>query len=201
MGYPSNSHKSKEENRSLARTEEKRVEKVVKGAVKTKKKGGVSKLADIFINEDVSNVKSYILMDVLIPATKKAISDIITNGIDMILYGGNGRGGRPSGGRSSYVNYSSYSRDERPRDSRHNTRFDYDDIIFQTRGEAIEVRDQMEDLIAHFGHVTVADLYDMADLTAPYTANKYGWMNVRNVEPVRVRDGYILKLPRAVLID
>ena len=47
----------------------------------------MQKFADVFISEDVNNVKSYIVMDVLVPAIKKAISDIVTNGIDMILYG------------------------------------------------------------------------------------------------------------------
>jgi hypothetical protein len=46
--------------------------------------------------------------------------------------------------------------------------------------------------------VTVADMYDMADLTAPYTANDYGWKSVVNADIVRARDGgWILKLPNA----
>ena len=51
------------------------------------------------------------------------------------------------------------------------------------------------------GVVTVADLYDLADLTQPYTANRYGWTNLRNATTQRVRDGYILKLPRPMPID
>ena len=30
---------------------------------------------------------------------------------------------------------------------------------------------------------------------------KYGWMSMNGVEPSRVRDGYVLKLPRAIPID
>ena len=59
----------------------------------------------------------------------------------------------------------------------------------------------MQDVIARYGVVTVADLYDMADRTAPYTSQKYGWMDVSTAETQRVRDGYILKLPRAYPID
>ena len=83
--YKPNSHKSKEEQKDLV--PEKRVEKVISGTVKPKKKSEMQKFADVFISEDVNNVKSYIVMDVLVPAIKKAISDIVTNGIDMILYG------------------------------------------------------------------------------------------------------------------
>ena len=64
------------------------------------------------------------------------------------------------------------------------------------------VREQMLDIIERYGFVTVADVYDMADLTAPYTSNKYGWTNIRNAETMRLRDGgFVLKLPKAMPID
>lgn len=200
--YRSNSHRSKEQQANET-VSEKRVEKVVTGKAKTKK-NDVRKFTDVFISEDASNVKSYIFMDVLVPAIKKAISDIVTDGIDMILYGGTG-GGRKSRS-SSRVSYRSYydddrRRDSKDRDSRARNRFDYEDIVFESRGEAELVREQMVELIDRYGFVTVADMYDMADLTAPYTANKYGWTNIRSAEPVRTRDGYILKLPKAMMID
>ena len=78
--YKSNSYKSKEN-----KPPEKNVKKVVSGSAKVKKKSDLSKVKDAFISEDAHNVTSYILMDVLIPAVKKAVSDIVTNGIDMIL--------------------------------------------------------------------------------------------------------------------
>lgn len=199
--YQPNSHKSKE-LATKTQTEERRVQKVVSGKAKTKK-NGARKLTDIFISEDASNVKSYIFMDVLVPAIKKAISDIVTDGIAMILYGETGGRKSKSSSRVSYRSYYDDRRDDRRDRDRFESRgrFDYDDIVFESRGEAELVREQMVELIERYGFVTVADMYDMADLTAPYTANKYGWTNIRNAEPVRVRDGYILKLPKAMPID
>lgn len=202
--YTPNSHKYKEEQKSAV-PEEKRVQKVVKGPVKTKK-NEVRKLADIFISEDVANVKNYIFMDVLVPAIKKAIYDIVTNGIDMFLYGGTGKAKSGSTGtKVSYRNYydqknsgSNYRGSESVKS--HNG-FEYDDIIFGNRGEAEAVKQQMQAAIVRYGFVTVADLYDMADLPAPYTSQKYGWMDVSGAEATRTRDGYMLKLPRAVPID
>lgn len=201
--YTPNSHRYKEEKKAAA-NEEKKIEKVVHGTAKTKKKSEISKLADVFISEDVSNVKSYVLMDVLVPAIKKAISDIVTNGIDMILYGESGR--RRSGGSTSRVSYRNYydqrSDDRRPEDrATTRSRFDFDEIVFQSRGEAEAVRDQMDDLIDRYGVVTVADMYDMADLTQPYTSNRYGWTNIRSATVERVRDGYVIRLPKAKPID
>lgn len=202
--YAPNSHKYKEEQKNVA-PEEKRVQKVVKGPVKTKK-NEIRKFADIFISEDVSSVKQYIFMDVLVPAVKKAIYDIVTNGIDMFLYGGSGKNKNgSSGAKVSYRNYydqknnnSGYRGSE---NTRSNTGFEYDDIVFNDRGEAEAALQQMHDAINRYGIVTVADLYDMAGLTAPYTSQKYGWMSVNGVTVVRVRDGCVLKLPRAVPID
>ncbi len=200
--YKPNSHKFKEEQKA-APIETKKVEKVVAKTAKTKKKSELTKLKDVFISEDVSNVKTYIISDVLIPAAKKAIYDIITNGIDMILYGGSGRSKSKS--NTDKVSYRSYYESPKDRFGSNSTSitrgFEYDDIIFESRGEAEAARIQMNEIIDRYGVVTVADLYEMAELSAPYTSNKYGWTSVRNADIGRVRDGYVLKLSRAMPID
>lgn len=201
--YKSNSNKSKTE--AVRQAEEKRVEKVVTGKVVTKKKSGFSKFAGEFISEDAKNIKSYVIGDVLIPAFKKAISDIITDGIDIILYGGNGRS-RSGRFNADRVSYRSYYDDHRPSDrlttSRYSSNsYSYDDIILDSRGEAEEVLARMDELMDTYGLVRVADLKDLVGITGSYTDNKYGWTNIRNAEIVHVRDGWMIKMPRAVAID
>lgn len=200
MDYKPNSNKYKEEQKQQS---EKKVQKVVSGTVKTKKKNEMSKFKDVFISEDAGNVKNYIVMDVLIPAMKKAISDIVRDGIDMILYGESGRSKKRSD--SYYVSY-----DKKYRDRDHDRSYDRDrvrrgyscdDIIIESRGEAEEVLTRMDELIETYGVASVADLYDLVGLRCEYTDNKYGWNNLRNAEPVRVRDGYMLKMPKALPID
>ena len=197
--YKPNSHKFRE-GQTEALTD-KKIQKVVHGKVKTKPKSGMSKITDVFISEDAANVKSYIVMDVLVPAVKKAISDIVRDGIDMILYGESR--GRRSSTSSSYVSYRDYSRSDdrdRFRDSRTRSGYNHDDIILESRGEAEEVLTRMDELIDTYGVVSVADLYDLIGKSCEYTDNKYGWTNIRNAEPIRVRDGYRLKLPKALPI-
>ena len=187
--FPSNSHESKK----------KAIKPVVAGA-KTKKKSEISKLADVFIAEDIDSVKSYILVDVLVPAIKKAISDIVTNGIDMILYGGNGN---PSTKKSisskiSYTPYykmSSSSQKDRPV-SRPKTTYEYDEIILNKRGEAEMLLKSMDENIQTYGMVSIGDYYDMAGVTSEYTTNKYGWTDLREAQVVRTREGYTIKLPK-----
>lgn len=201
--YKPNSHRVKE--RMAEKEEKKKVEKVVRGKAKKKKKSEVSKLASNFISEDVSSVKDYIIMDVLLPTAKKAISEIVSNGIDMLLYGEVRDRRSSSTSRTSYSKYWDKERDrDRDRsDRRHSRRmgYDYDDIILDNRAEAEEVLDRMEDLIDTYGIVSVADLYDLVGITGNYTDNKYGWTNLRNAGVQRLRDGYLLKLPKALPID
>lgn len=194
--YKSNSHRSKETEKQ---EERQKLEPIAKG--KTKKKSEVRKFADTFIAEDITSVKDYIIMEVLLPAAKKAISDIVTNGIDMILYG---ETRSKSKSRESRVSYTSYYKDrdyDRPARSRGRYGYDYDDIILDTRKEAEEVLDRMDDLIDTYGMVSVADLYDLVGISGNYTDNKYGWTNLRNADVQRVRDGYLLKLPKALPFD
>lgn len=201
--YKPNSHKSREVQKDKPVEERKKVDKVVTGIVKTKKKSEIRKFTDVFISEDISNVKSYLLTDVLVPAIKKLVIDTVTDGINMILNGGTGRGHR--GTNASYVSYRQYS-DQRDsnrhgNESRGRSGYNYDDIILESRGEAEDVLSRMDELIDMYGTVSVADMYDLVGKTCNYTDNKYGWTNIRNAEPVRVRDGYMLKLPKALPIN
>lgn len=202
--YKPNSNRFKDEQKSkdANKIEEKRIDKVVTGTVKTRKKSKFSKIADEFISEDAKNVKSYVFGEVLIPAIKKAISDIVTDGIDIILYGESRRGNKRS--TADRVSYRNYYDDRRPsRIDRSNVSYgyNYDDIILSTRGEAEDVLARMDELMDTYGLVRVADLYDLVGITGNYTDNKYGWTNIRSAEIMRVRDGYMIKMPRAVPID
>ena len=199
--YKPNSHRSKEEQKETG-VEKKKMEKVVQGTAKIKKKGKTSKFAEMFIAEDVSSVKSYIISDILIPAAQKLFVDTVRDAANMLVYGRTDRGKRTSGFRADYVSYNRYSDrryDDRPAsDSRARSGYSYDDVILESRGEAEEVLDTMRDAIEEYGMVSVMDLYDLVGITGEYTDNNYGWKNLRNAEPIRVRDGYMLKMPKAV---
>lgn len=193
----SNKFKEEQKNKLVERKDRKPISKVTKGKVKVKKKSELHKLANTFISEDAAKVKSYVIGDVLIPAIKKAISDIVTNGIDMILYGETGHSKRSSSSRISYSKYYDDRRDDRRSSTSASiSRYDYDDVIFETRDEAKEVLERMDELIDLYGVASIADFYDLAGITGNYTDNKYGWTNLASADVVRVRDGYTIKLPR-----
>ena len=198
--YKPNSNRSKTEQ---ANNEDRKIEKVVTGPVTTRKKSGFDKFKSEIISDDAKNIKSYVIGEVLIPAIKKAISDVVTNGIDILLYGESRKGGnRSTADRISYRSYyNGYSSGTVDRSRTTYSSYSFDDIVLSTRGEAQDVLMRMDELMDRYGLVRVADLYDLVGITGNYTDNKYGWTNIRNAEIIRVRDGYIIKMPRAVPID
>lgn len=92
--------KSLEENNA---PREKR-EKLITGEAKTRKR-----LGDVFIAEDVRTVKNHIFIDVVVPAIKTVIVDIVTNGIQMMLWGDTINRGKAPGTKYNYGNCYSIS--------------------------------------------------------------------------------------------
>lgn len=209
--FQPNSHKYKEEQRKATSTPaERKVEKVVSGTVTTKKKNGIQKFADAFVSEDVVNIKSFILSDVIIPAIKNVASDtvgtivdVIKNSVDTCLYGEAGARKKSNSSKISYRDYyeSNKRRAVTEPKTRSSSRYDYEDIILDNRGEAEEVLSQMIGMVDTYKMVSVADLYDLVGITCNYTDNKYGWTDLEHASVIRVREGYMIKLPRAVPLD
>lgn len=202
-----NSHRYKENAASGGTAETKLKPVITSGRAHTHKKSGISKLAGSIISEDAQNVKSYIVMDVLIPAFKKAISDIVTNGIDIILYGEAGHTKRSNAGRVSYRNYSDSSSrtsgvtryEDRHRGDTRASRGSvslFDDIVVDSRGEAEDILSRMSEYLENYPFISVADMYDLANITSfPHTHNNYGWKSVAEAKVIRVDDGYLIKMP------
>lgn len=204
-----NSHKYKKEAEKTKTEDRPKVEKVVTGKVKTKKKSEIHKFADVFISEDVGNIKSYIIMDVLVPTIKRTIADVVMDTIDMLFYGEKGRSRKRSGSstNATYVSYRNYSDRDRDRDRdrrddnyRSRSQYSFENIILETKGEADDVLDRLDEILDQYNMVRVADLYDLVGITGEYTDNRYGWTSLSTARVERVRDGYMLKLPNPMPI-
>lgn len=199
MDYKPNSHKY-HEDRKRVEGEKKRANKVATGKVKVKKKNGIHKFTDIFSASDIDEVRDYIVNDLIIPTAKKTLLDIISNGADMMIYGSTGHSRRSdSRDRVSYRDY--YRGRDRSEPRSRSNRDDEGIITYETRREAEDVLDELEDRIREYGVATVLDMYDASDSSAPHTADRYGWTSLRNASVKRVRDGYILDMPKAMPVD
>ena len=100
----------------------------------------------------------------------------------------------------SKISYRSYydSRESERRESERGlaSRYSFDDVIFDNRGEAEDVLRMMDELIETYGNASIADFYDLVGITGNYTDNKYGWTNISTAKVVRVSNGgYMIKFP------
>lgn len=73
-------------------------------------------------------------------------------------------------------------------------------IIFDSRWKVKKIIKQMKDILDTYGVVSVADLCDLIGVIGSNSDNKWGWVILEDVKPVKVEEGYLLKLPKAVLI-
>lgn len=202
--YPSNSFSSKEQAEEK-KEKKKKVERIVETKVTKRKQTVGSRLAETFCGDDTANVKDYILYDVLIPAAKSTLSDIVTGGIEMLLYGerrsGSNRTSRDRG--RSYVSYRSFYEDDRhePSRVRRRRKRQFEDIVLEKRSDAEEVLSALVDLVDNFDRATVGDLYEMIGEESNYTDEKWGWDNLHAAYVERCREGYLLRLPKPILLD
>ena len=203
--FKPNSHKSKEQSKDEKPVT--RVKRVATGKTRVRDRSLGSKFKETFLGEEIKDAKSYIIFDVIVPSIKEMIVDTVENAVEMI-FGVGGRSRRAStrsNKGSDTVSYQAYykSNKEPSRASRRDERtgYEYKEIIKDTRGEAEDVIDILLEVLSEYQQVTVADLYEAAGITGTWADNKYGWTDLRGAYPKRVRDGYLIVLPKAIALD
>lgn len=188
--------------------EEKKVPTVsLKGSVVQKKKPLGRRIADAFIGPDVVDVRAFLINDVFIPATKNIVVDILDgfrDSIELALFGtSRGRISRQRyGQQNSVLSYSQYWNGQNSR--KPTTTVSYvgrkapQDLIFSNNAEAMEVLDNLCNMIDTYGAVSVSELNDMLGLPKTYTDTDWGWTNLSSASVRAVRGGYLLDLPKAM---
>jgi hypothetical protein len=213
--FPSNSHRNTEPAKPEG---EKKVEKVVTGKVVTRKKPLGSRVASVLFGTEAKNSWQAVAQDVVVPAIKDMVTDAISQGVERLVYGeskSRPRRGPIFGGgfQGSQVSYNRYSgstpvgrasgREQatRPISRQARASHNFDEIILATRVEAEAVLEQMYELLSRYEQVSVSDLYELVGVSGEWTDEKYGWTDLRGSDITRVRDGYLLNLPRPDVIN
>lgn len=197
-----NSHKDRETAKDTT-PEREPIEKMIEGKVISRKQPIWKRFTRSMIADDVGNVGEYILTDVVIPATKNLIVDMVGQSIERVLFGtSRGRVRRSPLGMSlrDQVNYSGrYSGDReptrRPMSREARARHDFNEIVLENRTEAIEVLEAMVARIVRYGAVTVADLYDFVGTTGSFADQRWGWSDLTTADVRQVPGGFLLDLP------
>jgi hypothetical protein len=181
---------------------DKQIEPVVTDAVR-RKKPLRKKFSEVFIAGSAKTAIGYALWEVLLPAAKDTVVEVITQGVEKLFFGDSRRRGSlpPQSGPTGYVSYNRYSMQNRmsspqrvmSRQAR--ARHDFDEIVLESRTEAEEVIDRLYEVISRYESATVADLYQLVGLSSSHTDYKWGWTDIRGAGVSRSRDGYVLDLP------
>ena len=160
-------------------------------------------LAQRVLASDPSDIRSQVLTSVIVPAIKEMVRKGFMTVLDLALYGSvrNDTGTRKAGNMRTPYN-SMYDRTDR-RAIRPSARaaFNFDDVIFEDREDAQAVLDVLVDDTYEYGMASVAEFYELSGLPTNHTDNKWGWEELNGANVMLVRDGYILNLPKPILLE
>lgn len=209
-----NSHKYKEE-RSKSAEKPKSREKISpvidrKQVVSTKKPLS-KKIIEMFIGDDVKDLKKWLIQDKLIPGLKHMVLDTAS----MLFFGevlnryDEYRGGYRYGKtnyRGYYSNGNSSNRTRSRNSDRNsyrerNDKVDARNIIVRNREDAECIVEEMCGRIRSTGSVSVAEMLDMIDVPGEYTDNNWGWDNERDIGIRRVSNGFLIDVNEPKYLD
>lgn len=179
-------------------------EKKVIAKAKVQKKSAIKEALRTFFVQDLPEIAEHLVVDVAIPAAKNAITDMVTQGIQQLLYGEVDPRRRPTSG---YTSYSSSSRNNRgtayyhPRDTQRREQHqpkptNVEDLVFDTRGEAVDVIEYVAESIEEYGQVSVADLMSSVGIQPRYTDERWGWTTTDAFEIRQIREGWLVSADR-----
>lgn len=205
--------------------ERKKKDPVVSKVVKIQKKGLMERLVIGVLGPDgLPSIGRYLGHEVILPAVKNIVVDMVTSGVNMAMYGQEGRRGpKPP------VNYSGPSTNHwsKPPSTNYANRYQsqspsftnppatyatpstrrvggnfVDEYIIADRNEALMALDSLVSTAREYGVVAVADYLDLIGIDAQFTDNTYGWtydaLSQAAVRPTN--SGFILKLPPVSVI-
>lgn len=183
------------------------------GTTKERKKSLGRRFREQFAGDDAKTVGQVLLFDVVVPATKNLLFDLVREGAQRLLFGGS----RPAsssvigtvlGSRTSYSSFSKPQTVQTPTAAstgmtpEQRAMHDFSGVIFPTREQATLVIDTLSDYISNYGTVSVNDFYAAIGESPTFTSVKYGWTSLAQAQIRHIgRDGYLLEMPKPKLLE
>lgn len=156
--------------------------------------------------DDLKDVGSGLMSDVIIPAFKNMLYDFITSGSSqMIFHDDRGVRRNAQSNRRDYSSiYDGKNRTKAALSTRAKTRRNMvRDIVLNTRQDAMDIIDELSENIEHYGFTTVADYYECCSYSGSPQDNNYGWdkSSFRGVRIISSGGGYVIDFPRPIPFD
>lgn len=187
------------------------IESIVHGKVVQKKPNVFKRAARGMVADDVTNVGDFVLTDVLMPAVRNLIYDIVSQGTHRVLFGtargprrGVGTGAYSGAGanlKTAYHRVTNEPVNREPPISRSDmARHNFDEIYLGDNAEAMDVLENLVARVDRYGSASVADFYDYLGVTGGFTDQAYGWKNLSAAQVRQTRKGYTFDLPRPIAL-
>lgn len=199
---------------------EKKVEKIEGlGEVVTKKPGLGKRFRSTFLGGDAKQTAKDVWLLTIVPMLQNTVLDAIQQGSEKMIVGQvrsrSSMGTLPNLlglGHQAYNRMyqsgpmpgnvtSPLQQQQQMQTRQQRATHDFSNFVVESRAGAETVVDRMYDLLSRDGSVTVADFMDLLGEPADYTMQKWGWVDLRGSQVVRVPQGYLLDLPRPVALD
>lgn len=149
------------------------------------------------------------VFDVFLPGIRDLIVDLAFGGIERKFGGSTLRRARARGagllgggvvagglGRTNYTRM--YHDEPRRMTERQQQMHEFSEVIVGSRAEGMQILEAMDEWLAEYGVVTVANFYDICSISSNEGAvnRRFGWYDLSGAHVVHVRDGHLLDLPK-----
>lgn len=183
------------------------MEPVVKHPGRLAKPSLAKKAASTFLAEDIENVKSFIIFDVIVPGIKEAF----LSSMEMLLFGSTRRGGRRNVGRTNErVSYDTYydssrnGRSDRGRSTSNGGKSSINDIELDYPDEADDAVEAIQERIIRYGDASLQDLFRACRMSYDHVDQNWGWERGQENDfyTQRLRNGkYTIITPKLRLLQ
>lgn len=185
----------------------KEIKAVVSGAVKVDRPA-TRRFFDFLFAESPKTLGKKIGKEIVVPRLKASFEEAATGFLSGMLWGG---GNRPPSNvvqgtvlRANGIAYNQMSQPNMMTQARQATvnqsSGNYTDLVLPTQQFAEILLGNMYELLNNYRVVAVADLYELAGITPAPSDNAYGWTTLDGARISKVREGFLLELPRPSLI-
>lgn len=187
-----NSHKEKMQEKTTGKIV--RVEKVSKPK---------RLLEEVFPN-DPKDIGSEIVETVVIPTILDGIHSVLVSIVDAFFKRRGGTGIRATGTGSRYdyagrsTSWSSGANRSYQTSTGVLSSTYTDNVIVPSKGKAIDILDELEEILSTCEFVSVLDFKEHLDLPTTPSDNDYGWTSMRDFKLDRDRDGWRIRCPKLV---
>lgn len=188
----------------------KNLKPVVDGVVQVPRPITKRFLGHIFADSP-KNLLGRVSTDVLLPRAKAGMEEALNSFIHGMFWG---QGSSPAsrlvqgtvlrGGVTTYNGISSQpsalAQAREANETRNRPTGGYEDLVCPSQETAERLLTNLYEVFNQYRVVCVADLYELANIPTQPSDNVYGWMSLDGARITKVRNGYLLELPRPTII-